>query len=60
MSKDGFLGLCEEGLANGISDGLYCKSKRNKEYAINAVGLLKKDSKLAYDMNDLLVKVTGS
>ncbi len=60
MSERCFLGLCEESLANGISDGLYFKSKRNKGHAINAIGLLKKDSKLAYDMNDLLVKVTGS
>ena len=39
-----FLGLCEEGLVKGIPCGNYTKSKKNKEYAIEAVKFLKENS----------------
>lgn len=57
--RDAFLGLCEEGLVKGVPDALYCRSKKNKAYAIKAVELLKKEPKYAYDMNNLWDKVTG-
>jgi len=39
--KGAFLGLCEEGLVRGIPRGLYTQSRKNKEYAVRAVRLLK-------------------
>lgn len=35
-----FLGLCEEGLVQGIPAGDYSAAKGNKEYAVRAVALL--------------------
>jgi hypothetical protein len=45
--KSAFLGLCEEGLVKGIEKGNYTKSIKNKEYALQALELIKKDSDLA-------------
>ncbi|MGV3659473.1 MAG: DUF6979 family protein [Prosthecobacter sp.] len=48
--KSAFLGLCEEGLVNGVPRGNYIKSKRggsNKAYALEAVRILLEDGKLA-------------
>ena len=42
-----FLGLCEEGLVKGIPPGDYTKSVKNKQYAIDAVRLLRLDPTLA-------------
>lgn len=39
--KNTFLGLCESGKVKGVIAGKYTKSKKNKEYAIKAVELLK-------------------
>jgi len=44
--REAFLGLCEEGLINGVSSGDYTNSNKNKRYAIIAVELLKKDPNL--------------
>lgn len=41
--KGAFLGLCEEGLVRGIPRGFYTQSRKNKEYALRAVRLLKED-----------------
>ncbi len=40
--RGAFLGLCEEGMVKGVVSGNYCRSNRNKDYAIKAVKLLKK------------------
>ena len=57
--RDAFLGLCGEGLVKGVPDALYYRSKKNNAYAINAVELFKKESNLAYDVNNLRDKVSG-
>ena len=55
--RDAFLGLCEEGLVKGIPAANYTKSKKNKGYAIKAVQILKEKPELAYDQNELWIKV---
>jgi len=35
--RGAFLELCEAGMIKGIASGKYTRSKRNKEYAIDAV-----------------------
>ncbi|MBW8011213.1 MAG: hypothetical protein FVQ83_08235 [Chloroflexi bacterium] len=52
-----FLGLCDEGLINGIPPGNYTNSAKNKKYAIDAIELLSKDSQLAKNKNALWIKV---
>jgi hypothetical protein len=44
--KGAFLGLCEEGLIQGISAGSYTRSRDNKRYAIEAITLLREDPSL--------------
>ena len=39
--KGAFLGLCQEGLVQGIEPGDYTPSDKNKEYALKAVKKLK-------------------
>ncbi|QVY67113.1 hypothetical protein [Polaribacter sp. Q13] len=39
--KGTFLGLCEEGLVKGIPRGNYTKSVKNKEYALQAIEILR-------------------
>jgi hypothetical protein len=51
-----FIGLCENGLIAGIeqvNNISNTKTSKNKEYAIRAVDLLKKDSMLAEDKKKL-------
>ena len=45
--RSAFLGLCEEGLVVGVPAGRYTTGGDNKEYAIEAVQLLVRDSSLA-------------
>ena len=45
--RDAFLGLCEEDLVNGIPRGEYTKSEKNKQYALDAIILLKENPELA-------------
>lgn len=47
--KNAFLGLCEEGLVRGIPAGKYTRSRLNKDYALRAVKLLRKNPDLASD-----------
>ncbi len=54
-----FLGLCEEGMVRGIAPSDYCNSVKNKDYALRAVALLKKDPALATKKNDLWQKAAG-
>jgi Family of unknown function (DUF6979) len=51
--KGAFLGLCQEGLIKDVPRGTYTRSKDNKRYAVEAVMLLKKDSRLANDAGAL-------
>ena len=43
--RGAFLGLCEEGLVKGILAGQYTASKDNKDYAVQAAGLLTEGSR---------------
>ena len=45
--KCAFLGLSEDGLIRGVPKGKYTKSKANKQYAVQAVELLRTDSGLS-------------
>lgn len=40
--KNTYLGLCEEGLVRGVPGGAYTRSRENKQYALDAVTLLRK------------------
>ena len=42
-----FLGLCEKGLVKYIPRGSYTRSIKNKDYAIQAVTLLRKNPELS-------------
>lgn len=57
--KSTFLGLCESGMVKGIKPGKYTQSKKNKEYAIKAVELLKHESSDSYDTIVLWKKIIG-
>lgn len=45
--KSAFLGLCEEGLINGVPQGNYTRSEKNKAYAIKALELLRENPQLS-------------
>ncbi|ASF48101.1 DUF6979 family protein [Methylovulum psychrotolerans] len=51
--KSTFLALCEAGLVQGIVAGSYTGSVKNKKYALNAVGHLKRNPELVADENKL-------
>lgn len=53
-----FLGLCEAGLVKGIPCGNYTKSKKNKEYAIEAVKFLKENSADNLTSKELWSRIT--
>jgi hypothetical protein len=55
-----FLGLCEEGLIDGIPRGKYTKSKANKTHAIAAYSALLSEPHLAADQVGLWVRATGA
>jgi hypothetical protein len=57
--KDAFLGLCEEGLIKGIPPRKYSRSKKNKQYAVRAVEILKKHPELLSDKQALWRAVVG-
>ena len=56
-----YLGLCEDGEINGVNKGDYMRSrlgrKKNKEYAVEAVKLLRSYPHLASDKKQLWEKV---
>ena len=54
-----FLGLCEEGKIKGVCRGNYTKSKKNKEYALQAVQILQKHPGFCSNKTELWRKVTG-
>lgn len=43
--KGTFLGLCEAGLVKGIPKGNYTKSIKNKDYALQAIQILKQSNR---------------
>ena len=51
--KSTFLGLCEEGLVEGVPKGIYTLSKKNKSYALEAVKLLLEDETLEFQASKL-------
>lgn len=51
--KNTFLGLCEEGLVKGVPKGNYTKSVKNKEYALKAVAILKKNTPTIFSPKEL-------
>jgi hypothetical protein len=55
--RNTFLGLCEEGKVKGIHPGNYAKSKRNKEYALKALQILKDTPSLSSEQELLWLKV---
>jgi hypothetical protein len=55
--KNTFLGLCEEGLVKGIPKGKYTRSEKNKNYALNAVSILKDNPNKVYSPKELWDKL---
>jgi hypothetical protein len=55
--KSTFLGLCEEGLVNGIPKGNYTKSVKNKEYALKAIAILKQNTQTTFSPKELWEKL---
>jgi hypothetical protein len=55
--KNTFLGLCEEGLVKGIPKGKYTRSEKNKNYALNAVSILKNNPNKVYSPKELWDKL---
>ena len=55
--KNAFLGLCEEGIVKGIPGGRYTRSKKNKEYALNAIRILKRSPGLVENKSALWNRV---
>ncbi|QXP65785.1 hypothetical protein [Polaribacter sp. AHE13PA] len=51
--KGTFLGLCEAGLVKGIPKGTYTKSIKNKEYALQAIEILKWADNKTYTPKEL-------
>jgi hypothetical protein len=55
--RDAFLGLCSEGLLKDVNADKYTKSTSNKQYAIAAVELLKKNGRENYSSIKLWLDV---
>jgi hypothetical protein len=55
--KGAFLGMCEEGLVKGIGKGEYTSSKKNKDYALKAVDILKKNIDKTFGAKELWGRV---
>ncbi len=47
--RGAFLGLCSDGLLKNLSSGDYTRSKKNKQYAIDAITILRKNPSLVSD-----------
>jgi hypothetical protein len=57
--RGAFLGLCESGVVKGVVSGSYTRSKLNKQYALDAVGLLRNSPHLVGDPETLWQRVIG-
>lgn len=55
--KNTFLGLCEEGLVKGIPKGKYTNSIKNKEYALQAIEILKQEKLSSFTPIELWQKL---
>ena len=55
--KNTFLGLCEEGLVKGIPKGNYTKSIKNKQYALEAIDILRNNKGKTFSPLELWNKV---
>lgn len=51
--RNTFLGLCDDGLIKGVQPGKYTNSKKNKQYAIDAVKILREQPDLVSDPSGL-------
>jgi len=51
--RGAYLGLCESGAVSGIPAGSYCRSEKNKGYALKALSLLKQDPTLSHNEKTL-------
>lgn len=57
--RGAFLGLCESGLVKGVPAGSYTRSRLNKQYAIDAVRILREHPALANEPNQIWRLVIG-
>lgn len=55
--KGTFLGLCEAGLVKGIPKGEYTRSVKNKEYALQAIEILKWADNKTYTSKELWIEL---
>lgn len=55
--RGAYLGLCEEGLVNGVPKGKYCNSIKNKKYAIAAIEILKQQLNIAHTEKSLWLQI---
>ena len=55
--KGAFLGLCEEGLVEGVEPGHYTQSWDNKRYAVDAVAILRQRPWLSGNQSRLWAEV---
>lgn len=55
--RGAYLGLCESGAVSGIPDGGYCRSEKNKKYALKALALLRQEPKLSQNAETLWHRV---
>ena len=58
--KGAFLGLCNEGMIEGVPPGNYSRSTKNGKYAIEAVAVLTKNRFLSSQPDLLWKKVAGN
>ena len=57
--KGAFLGLCQAGYVVGVPSGDYCRSVKNRDYAVAAAELLAREPQLAEDCVRLWQRVLG-
>lgn len=55
--RNAFLGLCEEGMIKGIKPGDYSAGEKSKDFATEAVRILRKDDSYVDNMTKLWKKV---
>jgi hypothetical protein len=55
--KGAFLGLCQDGMVKGIPKGNYTKSIKNKQYALQAVDILKRAGKKTFTPKKLWLEL---
>jgi hypothetical protein len=58
--KGAFLGLCNEGMIEGLAPGRYSKPSKNGEYAVQAVEILRKNRFLVSQPEMLWKKIAGT